>query len=397
MTKPKNKRRVYLLLSLALLALALLSWLHAVYPLNYVYRVLAWQDASYDDYKKFPARLIGKSDRPYRFGRLEQEQAIAAAFERHPKIDQFDQFLEATGTTAFMVVKDADILYERYFHGHARDSVQSSFSVAKSLLSILVGIALEEGRVESVDDPITRYLPELASRDPRFAQITLKRLLTMRSGLKYSRAVNFPFVNADPPKTYYHPDLRSIALTESRIVEESGARFRYNNYNALLVGLILERATGTSVSAYFEEKVWRPIGAEYDASWSLDNRGFEKMESGFNARAVDFAKIGRLFLKKGAWEGVALVSERWVEESTQLGSAYEPEAPVNPRRWSYKYFWWGVPKTGIDDDFMAIGRFGQFIYISPKNNIVIVRNGPESREFSDPDWTELFHNAAAQL
>ena len=206
-------------------------------------------------------------------------------------MDDFDAFLAKNRTQAFIVIQDDAILYEQYFNGASRDSIVTSFSTAKSFTSTLIGIAISEGYIHSVDDPITDYLPELAERDPAFANITIRDLLMMSSGIKY---VEFPFVNGDDAKTYYYPDLRQLALEDTHIVGLPGEQFHYNNYHPLLLGMILERATGTSVANYLQEKIWKPVGMEYPGSWSLDEHGFEKMESGINARAIDFAKFGRL-------------------------------------------------------------------------------------------------------
>ena len=207
----------------------------------------------------------------------------------------FDELLASTQTTAFLIIKDDRLIYENYFNGYERDSINTSFSVAKSFVSALVGISIDEGLIDSVDDPITKYIPELQNKDSRYSAITIKNLLSMSSGLRYVEEET-PF--SDDTKTYYDPNLRTVALS-AVIEEEPGKRFHYNNYNYLLLGIILERATGMPVAKYMEEKLWKPLGMEAPASWSLDSEtnGFEKMESGINARAIDFAKFGRLYFE----------------------------------------------------------------------------------------------------
>jgi CubicO group peptidase (beta-lactamase class C family) len=198
----------------------------------------------------------------------------------------FDKFLVSTGTTAFIIIKDDTVLYEKYFNGYQRDSIGTSFSMAKSITSALIGVAIDEGLIASVDDPITRYIPELKEKDFRFDNITIKNLLTMSSGLRYVEE-GLPW--SDDTRTYYDTNLRSLALS-SKIEEAPGKRFHYNNYNPLLLGMILERVTHKPVSQYLEDKIWKPLGMDAPASWSLDSdaSGFEKMESGINARAIDF-------------------------------------------------------------------------------------------------------------
>ena len=292
----------------------------------------------------------------------------------------FDEFLASTGTTAFVVIKDDKILYEKYFNGYQKDSISTSFSMAKSITSGLIGLAIDEGLIASVDDPVTKYIPELRQKDPRFDNITIKNLLTMSSGLEYVEE-GLPW--SDDTKTYYDTDLRSLGFS-SRIEDESGKRFHYNNYNALLLGMILERTTHKHVSQYLEEKIWKPLGMDAPASWSLDSvaSGFEKMESGINAKAIDFAKFGRLFLNNGNWNDKQIISEKWVKESTR------PDVTTDPAPY-YQYMWWVDPLSGNGThyNFYAAGKHGQFIYVIPEKDMIIVRHGYESGYDS---WTDLF-------
>ena len=144
-------------------------------------------------------------------------------------------YLEASGTTAFLVVHDDEVVYERYFDGYDERSIQTSFSMAKSFASALVGIAIDEGHIKSVDEPITNYIPELLQRDKRFESITIRHLLTMSSGIKYEEGGDLPWSEeADDTKTYYATDLRELALENCRIEGEPGEYFEYNNYNPCL-------------------------------------------------------------------------------------------------------------------------------------------------------------------
>jgi CubicO group peptidase (beta-lactamase class C family) len=227
----------------------------------------------------------------------------------------------------------------------------------------------------------------LKEKDSRFDNITIKNLLTMSSGLRYVEE-GLPW--SDDTKTYYDTDLRSLALS-SKIEEAPGKRFHYNNYNPLLLGMILERATYKPVSQYLEDKIWKPLGMDAPASWSLDSdrSGFEKMESGINARAIDFAKIGRLFLINGNWNGNQIISEEWVNESTRPDTATDP-VPF------YQYMWWVDPLSvdGTRYNFYAVGNYGQFIYVIPEKNIVIVRHGYKS-EYDN--WTDLFKQLGLKI
>jgi CubicO group peptidase (beta-lactamase class C family) len=335
-----------------------------------------------DDYLTLPARELAASPDPFQFAvDTSKEMLVQETFQSDTKIKDLDTFLEDTGTWAFLVIQNDTILYERYFKGHQHDSLLTSFSVAKSFNSALIGIAIEEGYIKSVNDPITDYIPELAERDSRFRDIQIRHLLMMASGLRYE---DHPLFRApDHSLTYEFEDLRHLILTETEVVEQPGTTFVYNDYNPLLLGLILERATGRPVTTYLQEKIWDPIGMEYGGSWSLDSEksGFEKMESSINARAVDYAKFGRLYLNGGNWNGTQVVPAAWVAASTQDNGMIE-DAPIY-----YGYLWWGENCNPDSQDFLAVGNFGQFIYVSPAKDLIIVRNGEEyGVESSGEEW-----------
>ncbi|WP_420631571.1 serine hydrolase domain-containing protein [Candidatus Leptofilum sp.] len=384
------------------LLILLLLYAFLFYPPEYMLRLLRWGNADVYDYQKFPARTVAASDEPFQFSYDLQETAVLNQFNQSPLTNgDFEQLLGDTGTQAFLVIQNDTILYENYFNGASRDTVVTSFSVAKSFASTLIGIAISEGYIHSVSDHITNYLPELAERDPAFAQITIRDLLLMSSGIRYEE---FPFVNGDDAKTYYYPDLRDLALNQTEIVGTPGEAFLYNNYHPLLLGLILERATGIPVADYLAQKIWQPIGAEFDGSWSLDEQGFEKMESGINGRAIDFAKFGRLFLHNGTWDGVQVIPAAWVAESTQADTSvdyanyyYNDFIFANGQGY-YKYMWWGLQRDAQNYDFIALGNHGQFIYLSPQKNLIILRFGESYGEFGGAEsWVDLFYDFATKF
>jgi CubicO group peptidase (beta-lactamase class C family) len=274
-----------------------------------------------------------------------------------------DEYLAHTNTTAFIVLHRDQLMYEGYFNGADRATIQTSFSAAKSFTSTLVGIAFHDGYILNLDDPITNYLPELLDRDPRFENITIRHLIMMKSGLRWERDDSNPFT--DDFVTYYSPDLRKTALN-SEIVEASGQRFIYNDYNPLLVGMILERATGMSVAEYMETRLWQPMGAEGDGSWSLDSEqsGFEKMFVGVNGRAIDLAKLGWLFLNNGRNGDTQVVPAPWISEVTELETTTD--------NFSYRHYWWIDEKRKM---YFAEGDKCQFIYVYPQAELVIARFG----------------------
>jgi CubicO group peptidase (beta-lactamase class C family) len=368
---------------------------------EYVFRVLRWGNSDVYDYLKFPERQIDKAAVEFHFEEQLNIGEVEEVFESHPLVDNLDTFIQDTSTQALLVVEDATLLYEQYGKGFQRESIVTSFSVAKSFGSTLIGVAIDQGFIDSVNDPITKYIPELGERDKDFEQIAIRDLLKMSSGIRYEE---FPFFNGDDVLTYYYPDLRQLAITNTEIIGQPGESFLYNNYHPLLIGIILERATGQPVAEFLEENIWQRIGAEYPATWSLDEAGFEKMESGINARAIDFAKIGRLFLNNGQWQGEQVISAPWIAESIMdqghpsayYDTSFGPEIRDAAHGGYYQYMWYGLEREGGANDFYAAGKYGQIIYISPQANLVIVRNGetygPGMGLF---DWIEIFYDFAS--
>jgi CubicO group peptidase (beta-lactamase class C family) len=383
--------------SLLLLALVMVVIGYLSAPNFYLTRTIFWGESDYRDHEKFPARTIHNGPSVSRFDKLPADNRYASqieAIERDTNNgESLEEYLDASGTTAFLVIHDDRLLYERYFDGYDESSIHTSFSMAKSFASALVGIAIDEGHINSVNEPITNYIPELLEKDERFESITIRHLLTMSSGIKYEEGGDLPWSEeADDTKTYYATDLRKLALENSRIEGEPGEYFEYNNYNPLLIGMILERATGMSVSRYLQQKLWKPIGMEADGSWSLDSTstGFEKMESGVNARARDFGRFGMLFAKEGKWEGEQLISRGWVEESTRADTSTDPSQ-------DYQYFWWVNTPEGETYHFSARGNYGQYIYVAPEKDLVIVRLGKEEGEQGYDYWIYLFKELATKL
>ncbi len=387
--------------SVVVIILAAVIIFSIIYTPEYVFRALRWGNSDVYDYLKFPERQIDKAAVEFHFEEQLNIGEVEEVFESHPLVDNLDTFIQDTSTQALLVVEDGALLYEQYGKGFQRESIVTSFSVAKSFGSTLIGVAIDQGFIDSVNDPITKYIPELGERDKDFEQIAIRDLLKMSSGIRYKE---FPFFNGDDVLTYYYPDLRQLAITNTEIIGQPGESFLYNNYHPLLIGIILERATGQPVAEFLAENIWQRIGAEYPATWSLDEAGFEKMESGINARAIDFAKIGRLFLNNGRWEGEQVISEPWIAESTMdqghpaeyYDTSFGPEIRDAAQGGYYQYMWYGLEREGGANDFYAAGKYGQIIYISPQANLVIVRNGETYGPGMDLfDWIEIFYDFAS--
>jgi CubicO group peptidase (beta-lactamase class C family) len=377
------------------------------YGPEYVGRVLSWRESSYDVYMEgFPSSPFAASQDPFYFDQGLDQERVSDLFESILDTDDFESFLTEKETQAFIVIADDSIVYENYFNDFDRESLLTSYSVAKSFTSALIGMAIAEGYIESVDDPITKYLPELAERDPRFQEISIRHLLLMASGLGFEE-MRLGLFNGDDPLTSYYPDQRTAALEFTEIVDPPGEYFRYNKYHPQLLGLILERATGMSVTDFVQRYLWDPIGMEFDGSWSIDSEesGFEKMEAGVNARAIDFAKFGRLFLEDGNWNGDQVIPSDWVAESTSVDLSTH-DASYYPDEFGqlifdrldgyYKYMWYGYFRGEGGYDFAAEGDRGQIIYVAPHKNLIIVRNGTDYG-ISHEEWARLLYAFASEF
>jgi CubicO group peptidase (beta-lactamase class C family) len=353
--------------------------LFAITALNgcHVGRFFVYNFANISDHKKFPNRALTASDAPFRF----YEASVSKGpkeIEYKGKTMSFEDYLEKQGTVAFLIIRRDTILYEKYFSGYEQSDVVASFSMAKSVTSMLIGCAIQDGLISSVEDPITKYLPMM--KDQKMSKVKIKHLLQMTSGIDFKESYINPFGQA--AKFYYGRQLERYC-EKLKCKDEPGTKFNYVSGDTQLLGMILQQVLKEkSITQYFDEKIWSKLGMEFSGSWSTDKKdGIEKTFCCINARARDFAKLGRLYLKKGEWQGQQLVPRSWVEVSTKVD---EQEGSV----WFYQYQWWIPNKTGA---FMAEGILGQFVYVDPNKEMIIVRLGKND---GNADWWGIFNALA---
>ncbi|WP_045026488.1 serine hydrolase domain-containing protein [Draconibacterium sediminis] len=390
--------KIVLLSPLVLLVIFLLV-LCLKYSPTYVYRLAIMNVADVYDYQKFENRKIEGSTDTFEFVKMIDDDYVENLFQDRVDqsgFDSFDEWAQKSQTTALIYIRKDTILYEKYFNGFSRESYFHSQSMAKSFISFLIGAAIDDGLITSIDDPMTKYIPELKERDPDFEKITIKNLLEMRSGLKYFTGyipgtyIHLPW-HAEAVG-YYHPNVRKLLLKKVEIAREPGKSFQYNNYNTSYLGLIVERVTNKTVSEYLEEKLWSKIMA-YDALFSIDSKrsGFEYMPSRLIARAIDYARFGRLFLYNGNWNGKQVISENWVTESTRekkdIARNIYPDwfGGDNCKHVYYTYQWWGHANCDSTFQFVASGNLGQNIYVIPHKEIIIVHCGNSLEHYGDFD------------
>lgn len=280
---------------------------------------------------------------------------------------------DASSTQGIMIIQADSIVYELYRGDFSADRLATVFSISKSITSLLCGIAVDEGYIESIDDPVTKYLPELKGRDPRWEMLTIRYLLCMFSGLDFNDEYEFNIkelktVNAIAKLNYGHNLLKQIRGLKFRC--DPGTEFRYESMTTAILGVLIERATGRHYADYLSEKVWKPLQMESVALINIDSRKHHSAHAfgGITCTLADLAKIGRLYLNNGLWDGKRIVSEDWIHLTTDY----------NPRS-CYHFSWYDVRyegfETGQYPGYYALGICNQVLYINPHKKLIMVRIG----------------------
>lgn len=379
--------------SLAALALAF-AYAHLRTD-TYLGRWFAWRGSDVGDMLRFPSLAIAASSSPRPLPPPAESalltQPVTVELAGRQQTLPLEELLDRSSTTAFVVLHGGQSVAEWYASGSpetARGEPVTSFSVAKSVTSLLISAALADGLIGSLDDPATRYLPELRGVDAAYDDVTLRHLLDMRSGVRF-RDHDLPW--GDKARVYYEPRLRELALSLP-VVGEPGAAFKYNSYNSVLLGLVLERASGENVASFLERRLWEPLGAAYPASWSVSGPGatLPKMESGVNAAAIDFARLGHLLLEGGAVDGRQVMPAAWVGELLErdADSLVDAEAGLH-----YRLGWWLYSGDAERPSAVsAQGHLGQFVFAYPELDVVIARFGSAMGKVGS--WRAVFDQVA---
>jgi CubicO group peptidase (beta-lactamase class C family) len=355
---------------------------------------------------KLDATMLPASDQPYRF---------LHGTAKHERLKWYlDANLENSRTYAFLVIRNDSILYEKYYGTIGQSTKLPSFSVAKSFVSTLIGIAFEEGKIKSLHEPITDYIPELARRDQRFAKITIQHLLDMRSGVDSDEGYENPF--SDVLKMGFTKNIRSKTL-KVKYGKEPGGDFEYRSVNTQLLAMILEKATGRPIQDYMKEKLWLPLGIQYEASWNIDSRKRQQVRafSCLNAAALDYAKLGQLIINEGTWNGRQIISRDWVRKITStdtlnkyggykdqwwsnysrlyfadsseaysaaIANPFKPQLAMMTNKDSTKFY-----QIMYRDAIHADGLLEQVVYVNKEKKLIIVRLGHdwEHKKYSSAD------------
>ncbi|MDR2388308.1 MAG: beta-lactamase family protein [Tannerellaceae bacterium] len=370
-------RRILCLLA-ALLALA---GGYLMLPSNYYLRqTLMHLYPKIDQYPIFENRTVeALSPQPWEkapaYGALSLEEEDLALFEQYE-------------TVAFVVIRNGQLLFESYWEGFSPQSLSNSFSMAKSIVSLAVGCAIDDGFIRSIDQPVSDFFDEFGAFDGE--TLTLRHLITMSAGMDFVEAYSSPF--SPVTKLYYGNDLRALALGMKQI-EKPGVYFNYQSCVTQLLAFILEKATGESLSRYVSRKLWTPLHAEENALWSLDKAdGMEKAYCCFNTNARDFARFGQLILNKGYWDGVPLVAESYLREALEADTTLTDVRRKNMNR-RYGFQFWSLTYDGLRISSMQ-GLQGQYVFAIPEENAVIVRLG---RQLGKPDPNLQYYPADVAL
>jgi len=393
-----------------------------------VSRYIRYGEADIDDSKVFAQYVFKENSDKYFFNKKSNSVLDTILFKNNRgELQNLKTILDSTSTRAFVVIQNDSVLFEEYFNGYNNQDFSTIFSASKSVTSLLIGIAIDEGFIKNTNDPVTKYIKELRDADPMFGELTIRHLLDMRSGIKFNESYSNPL--SWMARLYYGTNqLGKIKRMHFKC--KPGTSHEYQSVSTAILGIVLEKATRQNLAKYFEDKVWKPLGMQNRGSWSLDDKKHKSAKSycGLNISAIDLAKIGTLYVNKGKFGGKQIVSEKWITETislnTQNGGGYKNQwynecyegedslgniffkdstdviklyrkkyahksvkgtmlrvTPKGYKKWyREKYMWKDMNEyryalkvyPGTNS---AVGIMGQILYVDPKNKTVIVRLG----------------------
>ena len=299
-------------------------------------------------------------------------------FPNTPHPCEYMTYLEAfskeSSTQGLLVIHNDSIVYERYWGDFSADRMATIFSISKSITSLMCGIAVDDGYIHSIDDPVTDYLPELKKKDPRWQRLTIRHLLDMRSGLDFDDTYDVNWeglknLNAMARLNYGHDIQKQIQGLRFRC--EPGTKFRYESMTSAILGVVIERASGKRFADYLSERVWKPLGMEHPAVVNIDSRKHDNAHAfgGISTTIHDLAKIGRLYLNGGIWNGKRIVSEEWIRQTADCDTSYH----------GYHFNWYNINYDGYirleNSGYYALGICEQVLYVNPYKNLIMVRIG----------------------
>ena len=334
------------------------------------------------DYERFDNHLLPASENPTSW-------PLHNDYNKASLSEELEAYHKETQTVAFVLIKNDSVYFEKYYDGYGPDSKSNSFSIAKSFVSALLGKAIAQGHIQSLDQKVIDFLPEL--KGPYADQVTVGDLSSMASGQRWGEAYYSPL--SVTTAAYFVEDLDQLIL-EQPIDEMPGKKYIYKSGTTQLLGMVLAQATGKNLTDYLYESLWNPMGAEYDSYWQVDSakKGREKAYCCIASNAKDFARMAKLYKDHGKWNGEVLLDSAFVAKSLK---ARFPESP------EYGYGWWLKEYQG-HNVFMMRGHLGQYVITFPEENLILVRlghtkgpDGPKEDPFTPDIYTYM--DAALEL
>lgn len=346
-----------------LVILVLLGGLSFTPQFSHLKNFAIWGKHSIHDYKTHPTRLVASGGAP-------QYWPLDSNYNKGVIPDSLMTIIDSNDTHAFIVIQNGKLLYEKYWDGYTPKTLSGSFSAAKSIISLLIGIALDEGKIKSLDERVSNYVPHF--KNEGLDKVRIKDLLTMSSGTNYREFdLGYFSLNASA----YYGDDAAYLISQLKAKEPAGIHWDYRSADTQVLGFIIEKAFGQNISELVSERFMKPMGAEADALWLLDgDKKHEKAFCCFNGVAHDYARFGQLVLNNGQWNGKQIVSESYIKAATTpasyLKDPYENGNPVD----FYGYQYWMFNEQG-HEVVAQNGLFGQYVFIIRDKNAVVVRLG----------------------
>lgn len=308
-----------------------------------------------EDYNRFSNDTVNTSN-------TTQPWPFHKSYNKYPNPEDLEDYHKNQRTVAYLIIKNDSILYEKYYDGFDKDTKSNSFSVVKSMVTAMLGIALKEGTIKSLDQKVIEFIPEL--KGPYASSVTVGDLSSMASGQKWGEAYYNPF--SVTSAAYFVNSLDTLILNQP-IHKKPGQTFHYQSGTTQLLGMVIKRATGKKLSDYLSEKLWKPMGAEHPALWQLDSdeSGMEKAFCCLASNARDFARFGKLFKNNGQWDGQQLL------DSSFVALALKPRFQESPE---YGYGWW-LDNYKDRKVYMMRGHLGQYVLVVPDEDLIVVRLG----------------------
>jgi CubicO group peptidase (beta-lactamase class C family) len=288
-----------------------------------------------------------------------------------------DAMKDKSDTQGVLIIHNDTIIYEKYWGDFSSDRLATVFSVTKSINSLMCGIAVDDGYIHSIDDAVTEYIPELKNKETMWQRLTIRHLLDMQSGLDFDDTYYLSLkqlkrVFAIAKLNYGHNVVKQIRGLKFRC--EPGTEHRYESISAQILGVVIERASKKRFVDYLSEKVWKPLQMESPALMNIDSKKHRVAHTfgGLTLTMKDLAKIGRLYLNNGMWNGQRIVSEEWIRQSTEYDKTNN----------GYHFNWYNVSNYGADatryPGYYALGICAQVLYVNPYKNLVMVRVGKDN-------------------